>query len=539
MDPARWRRIEDLFDRALALPDTSRADFLASECSDDPELRSEVASLLESSEGADSSIREVVVASANHVARDARDAKIGRRVGSYRLQSLLGQGGMGAVYLAIRDDEQFAHRVAIKILPYTVVSPEAIARFRDERQILAALEHPNIVRLLDGGSTDDDLPYLAMEYIEGTTITKYATANTLSIRERIALVREVCSALQHAHRNLVVHRDIKPSNILVDATGTPKLLDFGIAKLLTPVTEVEREARTRTGLAMFTPEYASPEQVRNQPVTTATDVYSLGAVLYELVTGRPPLELPANVLDIVRVVSEVDPPRPSTVAAAASRRELAGDLDNIIVKALNKEPARRYGSIEDLDRDLANYLEGLPVEARTTTFGYRTRKFVRRHRVAVVAAVLMAVSLVAATIVSVVQARRADEQARRADDAAETARMEAERARDEAGKARKAESIAKDAEARLKAQLDELRREQVARTKAETEARDALLRAQKDQILAERESKRARSAETDAAAAAELAKQEREKAEDLALKERARREAAENLSKQIVRSKLK
>jgi hypothetical protein len=533
MDAERWQRIEELFDRAIVLSGSERTTFLDVACGDDAELRREVATLLESDDAASDRIRDVVAASAEDLAHDARAAKIGRRIGAYRLQSLLGQGGMGAVYLATRDDAQFAHRVAIKILSHAVVSAEAIARFRDERQILAALEHPNIVRLLDGGSTDDDLPYLVMEHIEGRSITKYADERHLSIRARIVLVREVCAALQHAHRNLVIHRDIKPSNILVDGSGVPKLLDFGIAKLTTPLLEAEREARTRTGLAMFTPEYASPEQVRNQPVTTATDVYSLGAVLYELVTGVPPHQLPANVLEIVRILSEVEPARPSVVAPPTLRRELVGDLDNIILKALHKEPARRYLSIDDFDRDLANYLDGLPVSARNATLGYRARKFVRRNRAAVVAGVMVATVLVTATVVSLFQAARADEQARRADAAALTAEEEAHRARIEAERARKAEATARDAEARVQQQLDELRREQAARTKAEEEARVALQKAQQDEELARQQATRARTAEERAAAAAAAEKATRETAEALAKREKARADSAEKNSKQI------
>jgi serine/threonine protein kinase len=322
---------------------------------------------------------------------------------------------MGAVYLAERDDAQFAHRVAVKILSRAIGSPEAVARFRDERQILAAPEHHNIVRLLDGGSTDDDLPYLVMEYIEGKTITKFADHHALSVRARVELVRQVCAALQYAHQNLIVHRDIKPSNILVDATGAPKILDFGIAKLLAPTASFRREARTRTGFAIFTPEYASPEQAREDAVSTATDVYSVGAVLYELVTGQAAHRATGGRLEILHAICEVDPPRPSTVAPPGWRRELAGDLDNIILKALHKEHARRYASMEQLADDLGRWLDGLPVAARTRTLGYRTRKFVRRNKGTVAAITLVAATLIAATFVSLRQAHRADERGTQAE----------------------------------------------------------------------------------------------------------------------------
>ena len=299
-----------------------------------------------------------------------------------------------------------------------------------------------------------------MEYLEGTAITHDADQRELSVRARLALVRQICGALHYAHQNLVVHRDIKPSNILVDASGVPKILDFGIAKLLAPIARFEREAQTRTGHAMFTPEYASPEQVRGAAVSTATDVYSLGAVLYELVAGQPPHRAGDNPLETVRAVCEVDPVRPSAVAPASRRRELAGDLDNIILKALHKDPARRYGSMDQLSDDLDRLLRGLPVIARTATFGYRASRFVRRNKVAVVAAALVTAASLTATFVSLRQAARADEQAARAAaeqaravDAANRARIEAERAR--------------TAEARVKTQLDQLTQAQSARARSE------------------------------------------------------------------------
>jgi hypothetical protein len=446
---------------------------------------------------------------------------------------------MGAVYLAERDDAQFAQRVAIKILPHSIGSPQAVARFRDERQILAGLDHPNIVHLLDGG-TDNDLPYLVMEYIEGTAITRYADAQALSIRDRVALVRRVCAALQYAHQNLVVHRDIKPGNIFVDATGKPRILDFGIAKLLAPIAGFEREAQTRTGLMMFTPEYASPEQARGDAVSTATDVYSVGAVLYELVTGQPPHRPSGNALEIARVINEVDPPRPSAVAPAAARRELAGDLDNIILKALHKEPERRYESMAQLSDDLGRFLSELPVSARTSTVGYRARKFVRRNKVVVLAATLVAGALLAATVVSVRQARRADAQAARAE-------VERRKAVDAAAREHAETERARKAEAKVQAQLDQLRAEQAARAVAEADARakhseaelsreqlqDALAKARQEKLIAEQESRKAHDAEARAAQAARAEKATREEAEALYRKEKARAEQLEQESRKI------
>ncbi len=527
MNTERWRQIEALFERALELPDSERAGFLDQACAGDRELRSELSRLLASAPTASESLRDVVVAEVKMIASDAVTAQVGRRIGPFRLISLLGEGGMGAVYLAERDDAQFSQRVAIKILSRAVGSPEAIARFRDERQILAALEHPNIVRLLDGGSTDDHLPYLVMEHIEGTTITRYAEHHQLPVRARIALVRRVCAALLYAHQNLVVHRDIKPSNILVDADGAPKILDFGIAKLLAPSGSFAREARTRTGFAMFTPEYGSPEQARGDAVSTATDIYSVGAVLYELVTGTPAHRSSGSGLEILRVICEVDPARPSAVAPGGRRRELAGDLDNIILKALHKEPARRYASMEQLSDDLGRWLDGLPVAARTSTMGYRARKFVRRNKAVVVATTLVAATLIVATGVSLRQARRADQQAARAEVERVNAIGAATRAQTETDRARKAE-------ARVQAQLDEIKAEQAKRAAAEADARAkgneaslsreqlqiALARARQDKLLAEQVSIRAREAEARAQAAARAERATRQEYEVLYQKER-------------------
>ena len=540
MDTERWHRIEALFDQALELPESERSRFLDEACADDLELRGELKALLANAATAGVSLRSAVVAEVRMLASDAVTAQVGRRIGRFRLLELLGEGGMGAVYLAERDDAQFAHRVAIKILAHAVGSPETIARFRDERQILAALEHPNIVRLLDGGSTDDDLPYLVMEHIEGTTITRYATQRELSVRARVELVRQVCAALQYAHQNLVVHRDIKPSNILVDAGGAPKILDFGIAKLLAPVASFSREARTRTGYAMFTPEYASPEQARGDAVSTATDVYSVGAVLYELVTGQPAHSKTAGVLESLRVICEVDPPRPSAVAPIARRREVAGDLDNIILKALHKEPARRYASMEQLSDDLGRWLVGLPVAARTATVGYRALKFVRRNKGIVVATTLIAATLLAATVVSLRQAHRADEQAAQAERERANAVEAVRRAEAEADRARKAE-------AREHAQLEQIQAEQAARAAAEAEARAkrgeaelsreqaqaALVRVRQEKLVADQESVKAREAEARAQASARSEQETHQQLESRLKKELEHLKESQEASKKI------
>ena len=521
MNTERWYRIEALFEQALRLPEVERSGFLDEVCSGDPELRHELTALIAGSPTWAASVRSAVIAEVRMLASDVA-AQVGRRIGAFRLIRLVGEGGMGAVYLGKRDDAQFTQRVAIKIVPRAFSSPSSIARFRDERQILAALEHPNIVRLLDGGSTDDGLPYLVMEYIEGLTITQYATRHQLSVRRRVELVRQVCTALQHAHRHLVVHRDIKPNNILVDVDGAPKILDFGIAKLLAPIAPFEREARTVTGAAMFTPEYASPEQARGDAVSTGSDVYSVGAVLYELMTSEPPLRPTGNALERLRVICEVEPARPSAIAPSGRRRELAGDLDNIIVKALHKDPEQRYASVEELSSDLGRWLDGRPVTAQRSTLGYRGRKFVRRNKAMVVAASLVTAMLLAATVVSLREAGRADDQAVRAEAEASNARAAAERATTEADRARSAETL-------WQSLFDEL---QVAQSALRTAERDAKAKAAEAERSrreaedamqrAERESARARAAEARSEAEARDKEAARKEVERLLERERER-----------------
>jgi eukaryotic-like serine/threonine-protein kinase len=373
----------------------------------------------------------------------------GAPLGPYRLIHEIGRGGMGAVYLAVRNDDAFRKRVAIKILKRGMDTEAIVRRFRHERQILAGLEHPYIASLFDGGTTPEGLPYFAMEYIEGHPIDSYCDARQLDTTARIELFRKVCAAVQHAHQNLVIHRDIKPANVLVTADGTPKLLDFGIAKLLNPDAGHETAPHTVAGPQLMTPEYASPEQVRGEPVSTATDVYSLGVLLYELLTSRRPYRLTSRTpADIANVVCNSVPVRPSTavtqsvdyvphddvmtdgdVTRRPSRadtrssgadsgklsRRLAGDLDNIILKALNKDPSRRYASVDLFSEDLRRHLAGLPVMARKDTFGYRTAKFFQRNRPAVFAGALVFVALVAGIIGTSWQARVARQERARAE----------------------------------------------------------------------------------------------------------------------------
>ncbi|HEY8550676.1 MAG TPA: protein kinase [Vicinamibacterales bacterium] len=378
----------------------------------------------------------------------AEEGRFDARAGPYRLISELGHGGMGTVYLAVRDDDAFQKRVAIKILKRGMDTDAIVRRFRHERQILASLQHPYIASLLDGGTTADGRPYFAMEYVQGQPIVDYCETHRLDTSARLELFRKVCAAVQHAHQNLIIHRDIKPANVLVAADGTPRLLDFGIAKLLTPGVGGEA-APTVAGVQLMTPEYASPEQVRGEPVTTATDVYSLGVLLYELLTGRRPYRITSRApAEIARVVCESTPARPSaavtspeqpaagdeitreagstaaapthgmrpiTVDADRLRRRLAGDLDTIVLKALSKEPSRRYASAEQFAEDVRRHLAGLPVMARRDTLGYRTAKFLRRNRAMVAAGVLVFLALVAGIIGTASQARIARAERQRAE----------------------------------------------------------------------------------------------------------------------------
>jgi non-specific serine/threonine protein kinase/serine/threonine-protein kinase len=381
-----------------------------------------------------------------------RTGAAGPRIGVYRLIRELGHGGMGTVFLAVRDDDAFQKRVAIKILKRGMDSDAIVRRFRNERQILAGLDHPHIAGLLDGGTTPDGLPYFTMEYVEGQTIVEYCELRQLKTTARLQLFRKVCSAVQYAHQNLIIHRDLKPANVLVTADGTPKLLDFGIAKLLNPEIGGQTLAPTAAGLQLMTPEYASPEQVRGDVVTTATDVYSLGVLLYELLTGRRPYRLTSRTpAEIARVVCEAVPERPSTAVTRVPtrpaqegvvtrnattipageiedsplrpatedpdrlRRRLAGDLDNIVLKALSKEPGRRYASVDQFSEDIRRHLAGLPVIARPDTWRYRTTKFVRRNRAVVTAGSLVVLALVAGIIGTTWQAREARRERQRAE----------------------------------------------------------------------------------------------------------------------------
>ena len=426
MNPERWAQIKELFGSALEQEPGARGAFLRTACGEDAQLRCEIESLLASFDSNQS------LATESPPAIDSNTAAIaGQTIGHYRVISQIGSGGMGAVYLAVRADDEYNKRVAIKLVQAGIDTQEMLNRFRHERQILAALDHPNIAKLLDGGTTAQGLPYFVMDYVEGTRIDEYSDKSKLSVRERLKLFRNVCSAVQYVHQNLVVHRDLKPSNILVTAEGVPKLLDFGIAKLMKPELFTNAFDATRIEFRLMTPGYASPEQVRGEPVTTASDVYSLGVILYELLTSLRPYQVKTDSpAEILRAVCDQEPSKPSSAiirmeslgareknATPESRaqmrgtvperlkRQLRGDLDTIVLKALRKEPSRRYVSAEQLSEDLRRHLEGLPVTAHQDSWSYRSRKFVGRHKAGVAAAALILISLVGGVLATTWQAQ--------------------------------------------------------------------------------------------------------------------------------------
>ncbi len=402
VDPERWQRLNRLVLEAAELGGEARDSYLRRACGEDSELLAEAAALLARDPSTGGELDRPLF----EILTDGGGGFLGQHIGPYRLVRELGRGGMGRVFLGERVDGEFDHRVAIKILKKGLDTEEIVRRFRRERQILANLDHPNFAKLLDGGTTEDSRPYFVMEYVEGPPLTRYCDEATLGIRARLELFCKVCSAVQAAHRSLVVHRDLKPSNILVNPKGEPKVLDFGIAKLLASQDDPTQTA-TLAGKRLMTPVYASPEQVLGEAITTASDVYSLGVLLYELLAGHRPYRLRnSSYEEICRAVCEQDPEKPSTsvstvetVATARGkqvlspesvsrsrdqrpkglRRRLSGDLDNIVLMALRKEPERRYSSVVALSEDIERHLEGRPVRARKDTFFYRASKLLQRR----------------------------------------------------------------------------------------------------------------------------------------------------------------
>jgi serine/threonine protein kinase/tetratricopeptide (TPR) repeat protein len=427
-DAEHWDRLKELFISAAEMDAAGREALVDRVKEDDPELAARLATLLESHDRTGGFLQpEVAREAAAIVGEAASSAWIGRRLGPYAIVRLLGHGGMGTVFLGERVDGSFTKQVAVKVVGAPTASEALVRRFAVERQALAQLEHPNIARLLDGGATPDGCPFLVMEYVPGDPIDRHCDLRGYDVEARLRLFLDVCGAVEHAHRNLVVHRDLKPSNILVTPDGTVKLLDFGIAKLL----EIEPGGapfRTRTEVAALTPEFASPEQVRREPITTSCDVYTLGLLLHRLLTGEHPYAFPDTSLAAVeRVICEQAPERPSDALARRARadgdpsaarraRRVLGDLDNIVLTALRKEPSRRYASVGALAADVRRHLDGLPVLARGDSVAYRATKFVRRHRVPVAAAAVVLLSLVAGIVATARQAERARREARLANE---------------------------------------------------------------------------------------------------------------------------
>lgn len=425
MTPEHWQKIKPILEAALEINPDKRHLFLESIC-DDGAMLCEIESLLNfegrKADRFEQSAYDIVTENGDF---EAPKSHIGTQIGRYRVISELGAGGMGTVFLAERADGEFEQKVALKLIKSGLGSDSILRRFVSERQILASLDHPNIAHLIDGGTSDDSLAYFVMEYVEGETIVDFARNRSLILSERLDLFRKVCAGVLYAHQNLVIHRDLKPSNILVNSSGVPKLLDFGIAKLL----KADNTNETATQHFAFTPEYASPEQIRGENLTTATDIYSLGVILYELLTGIRPFSFDGkNFGQIIQTSSQTEPLKPSSAVKRRlgtglgkpedepnisrlkiqSSKSLLGDLDNIVLKALKREPERRYSSVEQFSEDIRRYLKGLPVLARQDTWRYRTDKFVRRNSLVVAAVCLAALILISGIVATTIQARRAN-----------------------------------------------------------------------------------------------------------------------------------
>lgn len=402
MTPERWSRLEEIFDAALARPEPEREPFLAEACGGDAQLLAHARRLLAAHEGAGAFMKTPPLAEA-----PPEDLK-GQRAGPWLIEDLIGRGGMGTVWRAIRDDGAYAHEAALKVIRRGFDNAEITGRFRRERQFLELLNHPNIARLLDGGATADGRPFYVMELVEGEPITEWCWKRKLPLRERLRLFLDVCAAVAHAHSNLIIHRDLKPANIFIARDGLVKLLDFGIAKFFLPDLPPAAETHAAQGL-MLTPAYAAPEQIAGKPVTTATDVYALGLVLYETLTGSRAQDVTTNSpLDWHRVVCETAPARPSaavTESGVHPPSRLRGDLENIVLKALQKEPARRYQTVQQFAEDLERFLDGRPVKARADSLYYRAERFVRRNMLAVASAALVVLSLSGGLAAALYQAR--------------------------------------------------------------------------------------------------------------------------------------
>jgi tetratricopeptide (TPR) repeat protein len=406
MTADQWHEIEEVLAAALAMDEDQQTDYLTRVFAGQPQVRAEVQALLSVRQQAHAAFDRTPATNWVAIAA-APAARAGQALGPYQVIEKIGTGGMGEVYLAERNDAQFDRRVAIKMVAASIASAEVLARFHTERQILAKLDHPNIARLLDAGITEAGQPFYIMEYVDGVPLLDFCRKRVLSVPERLQLFRVICSAIHFAHQNLIVHRDLKPSNILVTTNGVPKLLDFGIAKILGPSPDPSAPV-TLPNVQPMTPEYASPEQLRGGVITTASDVYSLGALQYELLSGNRPFSFEGLTLEqAASLVTGAAPPKPSG-AGGVGRHELEGDLDAIILKALRSDPRERYVSAEDLSVDIGRYLDGLPVLARRGTLHYVARKFIARHLTAVAVAFTAVVLLAAGGVTLVHTARIAE-----------------------------------------------------------------------------------------------------------------------------------
>lgn len=453
-----WERVQEIFLAAADLPEAERAAFLAAACLDDSELKAEVESLLRADTTAGEALTEAIESEASLLLDGS--LLVGQRLGAYRIIREIGRGGMGAVYLAERDDDQYHKQVAIKVVKRGMDTADLLRRFRTERQILANLDHPYIAHLLDGGSSPDGRPFLVMEFIEGKPIDRYCQERNLGIQDRLKLFLRVCEAAAYAHRNLVVHCDLKPGNILIAGDGSPKLLDFGVAKLVHADME-NGLTRTLGSGRLLTPDYASPEQLRGAAPTTAMDVYALGGVLYQLLTGVKPHRIQSSSPgEWERVICDTEITRPSAAVADSIggrdrwRRQLEGDLDNVVLMAMRKEAARRYPSVDHFAEDIRRYLDCRTVVARSDSLRYRTAKFLRRHRYAVAAAALVVTSLVGGSLIAVSQARRAVAARRVAETERQTADRERLRAVNQTREAQAARQAAEDEHRRAEQERD-------------------------------------------------------------------------------------
>ena len=435
MDKEKLQKIKSIFNEALNLDYPELELFLNLKCGDDTELKNEVLSLFNSMEKSDDFL-ESPLQKTDSLKEELEDSFIGRQIGNFLIDGQAGVGGMGIVYSGKRNDKEFEQKVAIKILKYGLPSDYLLKRFQIERQTLANLQHPNIARLIDGGKTSDGLPYLVMEFIDGIPITEYCDQKNLSIDSRLKLFREVCSAVQYAHQNLVVHRDIKPGNILVTPDGIPKLLDFGVAKLLNEDLADLTEGLTKAGIWHMTPEFASPEQIKGDKITTASDIYSLGVLLYQILTGHQPYRITSiSPVAISKIITEENILKPSDAVKKTEEiksndgkiktvtpedigrkrnqkperlfNHLRGDLDNIIMKAMHKDPLRRYVSVEQFSEDIRRHLVGLPVNARKDTAVYLLTKFFQRHKAGVITSTIFILFLITSLFIIIWQANLA------------------------------------------------------------------------------------------------------------------------------------